>query len=208
MSPTPQGEQPGPQGFMCSRWMQNKHLVVAMVTTSSQEATLLNTLPLPHLSSDLQLWPEHLKPLCVPSLQIPPDSSIRLNTKSFRAFVPRVRLPLALRVQVEPPKPSGVFFKTSTLLSAWSRTRRPTMGSPVKAGVLQVSLQSQNDRGPNPVSPGTTGHPVSYWWSLTIPRNTDKHHKMSQLRTPSNYRGCSRGQALFLADYKNCLLNG
>ena len=79
--------------------------------------SFLNTL-LPHLSSDLQLWPEHLKPLCVPSLQIPPDSSIRLNTKSFRAFVPRVRLPLALRVQVEPPKPSGVFFKTSTLLSA------------------------------------------------------------------------------------------
>ena len=98
--------------------MQNKHLVVAMVTASSQEAMFLNTLPLPHLSADLQLWPEHLKLLCVPSLQIPPDSNIRLNTKSFRAFVPRVMLPLALSVQVEPPKPSGVFFKTSTLLSA------------------------------------------------------------------------------------------
>ena len=141
MSPTPQGEQPGPQGFMCSRWMQNKRLVVAMVTTGSQEATLLNTCPLPHLSSDLQLWPEHLKPLCVPSLQIPPDSNIRLNTKSFRAFVPRVRLPLALRVQVEPPKPSGVFFKTSTLLSAWSRTRRPAVGSPVKAGCYRFPFK-------------------------------------------------------------------
>lgn len=174
----PQGEHPGPQGFMCSRWMQNKHLIIAMVTASSQEATLLNTLSLPHLSSDLQLWPEHLKLLCVPSLQIPPDSTIRLNTKSFRAFVPRVRLPLALRVQVEPRKPSGVFFKTCNLLSAWSRVRRPTAGSPLKAGVLQVSLQSQNDRGPSPVSPGTTDHPVSYWWSLTIPGNTDRPHKM------------------------------
>ncbi|OWK02982.1 LBP, partial [Cervus elaphus hippelaphus] len=69
---------------------KNKHIIIAMVTASSQEATLLNTLSLPHLSSDLQLWPEHLKLLCVPSLQIPPDSTIRLNTKSFRAFVPRI----------------------------------------------------------------------------------------------------------------------
>ena len=97
----PQGEHPGPQGFMCSRWMQNKHLVVAMVTASSQEATLLNTLSLPHLSSDLQLWLEHLKLLCVPSLQIPPDSTIRLNTKSFRAFVPRVRLPSGCKLSPE-----------------------------------------------------------------------------------------------------------
>lgn len=111
LSPMPQEERPAPWRLMCLWWRQDKHYIVAMVTLSHREVSLLNIHPLPHLSSDLQLQWEPLKLLCVPLLQVPPTSNIRLTTNSFRTFVPRVRLPSALGCRQRPQALGGFFLK-------------------------------------------------------------------------------------------------
>lgn len=164
---------------MYSWQMQDRHLVTAMVTLDSREITILNTLPFPPLDLHFQ-WEHPKTSSCVSFLQVPPTSNIRLTTKSFRPFAPRVRLPLALggcRLNFQgfgfPSKPV-LYSQCDQQSEGWQR------GPQVKAGTLQTLglsfLQSPNHTG---LSPCLVDHRLPSLL-LVIPEKPKKHQHVPQ----------------------------